>query len=192
MKLLLLTLFAVAPSLAVASQSSPAPSPPGVVIVGWEWSFYSNRLNRRYSSSITADDAAARERREKNRRGATDETAATKGRRTAPDPFVVGPKELEGRPYGFLYKMTVENKGTKAIEALTWEYLFLDPLDRSVVSRHRFSSKVKVTPGKKKSVSGLSVKQPTQVVRAESAELPPVEQVIIKRVEYSDGSVWEQ
>ena len=38
----------------------------------------------------------------------------------------------------------------------------------------------------------LNVKHPMSVVRAESANLKPVEKVVIKRVEYSDGSFWTQ
>jgi hypothetical protein len=51
---------------------------------------------------------------------------------------------------------------------------------------------VKISPGKKKKVYGLTVRKPMQVVRSEAASLPPVEQVVIRRVEYADGSVWER
>ncbi len=91
-----------------------------------------------------------------------------------------------------MYKVRVENKGAKKIKALSWEYVFLDPLNRSVISRHQFLSKVKINPGGKKEISGLNVRRPMHAVRAEAANLPPVEQVVIKRVEYSDGSVWAQ
>lgn len=192
MRLFFLILFSIAPAVIVAGQSSPLLTPPGVVISECEWMWYSSRLSRRYSSSITVDDAASRERRENRRQSSRDETSGTKSLPSAPDPFFIGPKALEGRPYGFLYKVMIENKGAKEIKALTWEYVFLDPLNRSVISRHQFLSKAKITPGKKRIVSGLSVRQPTLLVRAEAGELPPLEQVIIKRVEYSDGGVWEQ
>jgi hypothetical protein len=147
-------------------------------------------LARGHGSSITSDDAANRERQEKRRQGARDETAGTKSLPSAPDPFIIGPKELGGGRYGYMYKVRVENKGEKKIKAIAWEYVFLDPLDRSVISRHQFLSKVKINPGGKKEVSGLNVRRPMQVVRAEAANIPPIEQVVIKRVEYSDGSVW--
>jgi hypothetical protein len=86
----------------------------------------------------------------------------------------------------------VENKGAKEIKAIAWEYVFFDPLDRSVISRHRFLSEVKISPGKKKKVSGFTVRRPMQVARSEDASLQPVEQVVIRRVEYADGSVWER
>ncbi|MBC7930683.1 MAG: hypothetical protein H7Z38_08950 [Rubrivivax sp.] len=86
----------------------------------------------------------------------------------------------------------VENKGAKKIKAVGWEYVFLDPVNQSVISRHQFLSKVKIKSGEKRAVTGLSVRQATYVVRAESSGLAPVEQVVIKRVEYADGSVWVQ
>lgn len=190
MKLFFLILFSFAPWVTTAGQSSPPPPPHGVAVSEWRWKLYSNRLNRRYNSPITAEDAASRERREKRRQGTSDEVSATKSLPNAPDPSVIGPRELEGRPHGFLYEVKIENKGAKKIKAISWEYVFLDPLNRSVISRHPFLTEAKVNPGARKKLSGLSVRQPTQVVRAETAGSPPVERVIIKRVEYSDGSVW--
>ncbi len=178
-----------------AGQSAFPPAPPGIAVSEWRWSPYfshSHRLARRNSSRITTDDAAARERREKSRQGSKDETSGTRSLPSAPDPFIIGPKELGTGLYGFMYKVRVENKGAKKIKALSWEYVFLDPLNRSVISRHQFLSKVKINPGGKKEISGLNVRRPMHAVRAEAANLPPVEQVVIKRVEYSDGSVWAQ
>ncbi len=195
MKLFFLILLSTSLAVNTAGQSASQPIPPGIAISEWKWSIYfshSNRLARRNSSSITSDDAAARERREKSRQGAMDETSGTRSLPSAPDPFIIGPKELGGGIYGFMYKVRVENKGPKKIKAITWEYVFLDPLDQSVISRHQFLSKVNINPGKKREVSGLNVRQPMQVVRAEAANLPPVERVVIKRVEYMDGSIWAQ
>jgi hypothetical protein len=91
-----------------------------------------------------------------------------------------------------MYKLRVENRGTRKIRGITWEYVFLDPLDQSVISRHEFVSKVKINPGRRKEIAGLNVRRPMLIVRAEGANLPPVERVVIKRVQYADGSVWAQ
>jgi len=195
MRLFHLILVSALLGVNAAGQSASSPPPPEVGISEWRWLVYfshSSRLARRNASSITADDVAVRDRRERSRQGARDETSGAVSPPVAPDPFSIGPKELGGGLHGFLYKVRVENKGAKKIKAIAWEYVFLDPLDRSVISRHQFLSEVKISPGKKKEVSGLTVRQPMQVVRAEAASLPPVEQVVIKRVEYADGSVWAQ
>lgn len=195
MKLFSLILFGTLTALNIAGQSTSPPTPPDISISEWRWSAYfghSNRLARRSSSPITSADAVARERREKNRQGSRDETSGTSSLPSAPDPFIIAPKELGNGRYGFMYRVKIENRGAKKIKAIAWEYVFLDPLDRSVISRHQFLSKVKIKPGERKEVSALNVRQPMRVVRAETASLPPVEQVFIKRVKYSDGSVWSQ
>jgi hypothetical protein len=79
---------------------------------------HSSRLARRNGSSITTNDVAARDRRERSRQGARDETSGTISPPVAPDPFSIGPKELGGGLYGFLYKVRVENKGAKKIKAI--------------------------------------------------------------------------
>ncbi len=185
MRLFCLLIFSVALAVNGLGQGPVASGPPGVVVSEWEWAIHISRLSRRAGSSITADDAAAQRRRERNRQSAgadpapadirKGDVAGNRGLNAAPDPFAIGPGALDGRPYGFLYKVLVESRGAKRIEAVSWEYLFLDPLDRSVIARHQFLSKVKIKAGAKRRVEGLSVKQPTRVVRAEAADLPPVE-----------------
>jgi len=195
MKLFLLILFSASLAVNAAGQSASPPTPPDIAASEWGWAVYfshSNRLARRNSSSITSDDTAARERREKSRQSSGGGAAGTVRLPVAPDPFIIGPKELGNGLYGFMYKVRVENKGAKQIKAISWEYVFLDPIDQSVISRHQFLSKVKIKAGGRKEVSGLNVRQPMPTVRAEAVGLPPVEQVVIRRVEYSDGSVWSQ
>lgn len=206
MKLFLLILLSATLAVSTKGQSSapsnPAPNPANVAVSEWEWSLYSSRLSRRHSSSITIDDAASQKRREKSRQSSGNDAvpagisrgdvAGNRGLPAAPDPFVIGPGALDGRPHGYMYKVMIENTGAKKIKAVGWEYVFLDPVNQSVISRHQFLSKVKIKPGEKRAINGLSVKQPTYVVRAEAADLAMLEQVVIKRVEYSDGSVWVQ
>lgn len=191
MKLILRILCSIGMAVTTVAQNSSPPTPPDLQISEIGWAEYHSRMSRDYSSTITVDDAAARERREKSRQNSRDETAGTKSLPSAPDPSVIGPKALAGRPWGYSYKMTVENNGARKIKTIVWEYLFLDPLNRNVIGRHKFLSKVKVNPGERKVVSGISTKKPMQIVRAEAAHLPPIEQIIIKRATYSDGSVWE-
>ena len=86
--------------------------------------------------------------------------------------------------------------GEKAIKAIDWQYIFTDSLDRSIVTRHQFESKVKIAPGKEVKLSRFSVTSPTQVVNAKAVasnpQQPYSEQVLITRIQYMDGSVWER
>lgn len=100
------------------------------------------------------------------------------------------------RVKGYLYQVTVRNTGQKEIKAVSWQYIFTDPLDHSIVARHRFSSKSKIAPGKEKKLDEFALSPPTNVVNAKSVannpEQPLIEQVEITRIEYTDGSVWER
>lgn len=97
---------------------------------------------------------------------------------------------------GYLYQVTVRNTGQKEIKAVSWQYIFTDPLDHSIVARHRFSTKAKILPGKEKKLDQFALSPPTNVVNAKSVannpEQPMIEQVEITRIEYTDGSVWER
>lgn len=191
MKLFFPIVFSCLVAVNTLGQTAPAPAPPGITVSEWKWSTYfgrSNRLSREDSSTITAEDTAAAARRARNR--STDESAGSVIPPSAPDPFVISPKELDGSQSGFMYKVKVENKGEKKIKAISWEYVFLDPVNQSVISRHKFLSKVGINPGQRKEISALTVKRPMQVVSAETANLAPVERVVIMKVDYSDGTSW--
>lgn len=97
---------------------------------------------------------------------------------------------------GYLYQITVRNSGQKEIKAVNWQYIFTDSLDQSIVTRHQFQSRAKIAPGKEVKLSRFSVAAPTQVVNAKAVANNPgqpySEQVLITRIEYMDGSVWER
>ena len=96
----------------------------------------------------------------------------------------------------YVYKIKAKNNGLKTIKALYWDYQFLYPDTQRVLGTHRAVSSKKLLPGK------------TTVFKAEMAE-PPVafvsnaefdkefqlkftERLIILRVDYTDGSVWQR
>lgn len=97
---------------------------------------------------------------------------------------------------GYLYQATVRNTGQRKIKALNWQYIFTDARDRSIVTRHKFKSLENIAPGKEAKLSRFSAVAPTQVVNAKTLESasqqPYLEQVLIMRIEYADGSVWER
>jgi hypothetical protein len=96
----------------------------------------------------------------------------------------------------YVYKIKAKNNGLKTIKTLYWEYQFLHPDTQTVSGSHRIVSTNKLSPGK------------TAVFKAERPELPVpfvsddqfdkefrgnfIEQVIILRIDYTDGSVWRR
>jgi hypothetical protein len=96
---------------------------------------------------------------------------------------------------GYLYKIKVQNSSTKVVEVLFWEYQFLDPKDSTNMSRHQFFCGVDIRQGKEKELEGFSVASPSNVVNVEvlaKKESPFQEKIVINRVEYADGTIWQR
>ncbi|MGH9871126.1 MAG: hypothetical protein ACRD9S_01525 [Pyrinomonadaceae bacterium] len=96
---------------------------------------------------------------------------------------------------GYQYKVTLLNDGVKTIKSIDWDYLFLDPITQQVLARHEFTSDESIKPGKSKEVSVLYLIPPVKTVSARTLDkkdsLLFAEQVVVVRITYSDGSVWQ-
>jgi hypothetical protein len=96
---------------------------------------------------------------------------------------------------GYRYEVKVENTGKKAITKIEWMYILTERDSGRQVGEHRFRNETNIGPGKTKSLEGLSRLPATTVVDASKPikDEPGqhVERVVITRVEYKDGSTWE-
>lgn len=96
---------------------------------------------------------------------------------------------------GYRYKVELANKGSKTISVVDWDYFFLDPNTQQVLARHQFTSEEKIKPGKSKELSVLYLTPPVKTVSAGMlAGKEPwrfLEQVVVIRIEYADGSIWQ-
>lgn len=97
---------------------------------------------------------------------------------------------------GYAYKIKVQNPSPKAIEIVFWEYQFQDPADPSLVARRQFLCGVNIAANKSKDLEGFSLSGPSEVVNVKTLANKPEnsfkERVVINRVEYSDGSMWQR
>lgn len=98
--------------------------------------------------------------------------------------------------YVFVYKVTVKNSGDKAIKSVDWDYVFLDAETQNEINRQQFTSPEKISPGKAKELNVLINRSPTRTISANSLSKNEreglSEQVIVMRIEYTDGSVWQR
>lgn len=103
-----------------------------------------------------------------------------------------GSKTVEG----FEHRIKVRNEGTKTVEVLFWEYQLIESLNPANVMRRQFICGLEVKPKKEKEVLAFSVSNPGAVISvdtlAKSPEKPFEERVVINRVEYTDGSIWQR
>jgi hypothetical protein len=97
---------------------------------------------------------------------------------------------------GYRYKVKVKNNGGKTVKSVDWDYLFIDPLNGREVARHQFTSDDTIKPGKSKDLEVLYLIAPVKTISAamlkKKEPMPFQEQVVLMRILYSDGSVWQR
>lgn len=105
-------------------------------------------------------------------------------------------KEKVGLTATYIYELKIRNGGQKSIRSVSWDYVFLELGTETEIGRRRFVSKVNIKPGKTTKVIELSGTSPTGTVDARKVGKKPQEQyseqIVIKKVEFADGSVWEE
>lgn len=89
---------------------------------------------------------------------------------------------------GYVYKATVKNTGSRTVKRFGWDYTITDSGGENT-THHQFYTRVKIAPGKKKTVSRFVRTPPSRTVDAGNKM---AEDVIINYVEYEDGSVWRK
>lgn len=138
----------------------------------------------------------ARNARENESPGARDPNADTlDGRSAALERSVAQSRANQGEPVdGFAYRIKVQNQTTKAVEVVFWEYRFEDPANPDQVSRRQFLCGVNIGAGKSKELEGFSRSGPSDVVNVKTLNsgTPFKESVLINRIEFTDGSMWQR
>jgi hypothetical protein len=139
----------------------------------------------------------ARNARINDPQGVRDPNADTlDGRSAAIEKSVQESRTNKPKPHdGFAYKIKVQNSAKKAVEIVFWEYQFQDPADTSILARRQFLCGVDIPGEKSKELEGFSLSGPSVVnvsTLANKTENPFKEKVLINRVEYSDGSIWQR
>ena len=101
------------------------------------------------------------------------------------------------RPWvGFIYEFTVKNTGARIIRQVVFEYSFTDPRTQKTVGRRQYKSNVKIRPGMtanlvvRTSLRPIGTIDATQAGQNQQDQSP--EQVVIQKIKYADGSVWQR
>jgi hypothetical protein len=94
----------------------------------------------------------------------------------------------------FYYQVKIKNLGSKTMKSIVWEYVFFDPETRTELSRFQCTDKLKLGPGKSADLLMNSPTPPSSVIDVRKTDKGPqqfIEQIVIARIEYSDGSIWQ-
>ena len=97
---------------------------------------------------------------------------------------------------GFAYRARIHNASTKLIEIIFWEYQFTDSADAANLTRRQFLCGVSIKPEKDKELQAFILNGPHDVISvdtlAKKAANSGEEKVVINRVEYADGTIWQR
>ncbi len=96
----------------------------------------------------------------------------------------------------YSYKIKVQNPTSQNVDILFWEYQFIDRAKPENITRRQFLCVANLKAGKEKEIEALSLNGPTDVVNVESlaknAVNPFDEKIVINRIEFGDGAIWQR
>ena len=96
--------------------------------------------------------------------------------------------------FTYVYSMKIRNTGSKEIEGVAWDYVFLDPSNSAEVGRHQFLSFEKVAANKTATFQSEQRTPPVRVIRNQNGDVNKheklVEKSVVQCVLYDDGTTW--
>lgn len=200
-----LMLFCLTLGVAVAAQAQAGTTTisgvPDVTVVKHSWS--KERINWEgdpFGGPVeTFDDLRRRmadQRRVERARATGNAGEAAKVEREMRSEQVIKARPPAPPRYGFLYKVSVKNTGEKTIRVVDWDYVFFNAATQSETGRLEFTSDEKIGPGKNKELNAMSRKPPAPTVSVyalDKNERQGIDgQVVVVRIEYTDGTVWQR
>ncbi len=97
----------------------------------------------------------------------------------------------------FTYKVKVQNLSAKTIKNLYWEYQIIESARPENLARRQFFCATQIKANEQKGLEVFSLISPTtNVISAKTlggdSKKPFEENVVINRIEYKDGSIWQR
>jgi hypothetical protein len=180
------------------AQSAP---PPEVVVLKYSWA--KERVNWQsdpFAATVeNFDDVRRRvgdQRRAERARGSGNTAEAAKIEQETRAEQVIRARPPAPPRYAFRYKISVRNAGAKAIRELDWDYVFTDATTGEELGRREFTGVEKIAPGREKELNFMTHSAPARRISVQSLNKKErdglVEQVVLVRVLYEDGSVWRR
>ncbi|MGI9167306.1 MAG: hypothetical protein ACR2G5_13175 [Pyrinomonadaceae bacterium] len=118
------------------------------------------------------------------------------GKRARMQPLLPHNMRILRSRYIFRYKVTVKNDSSKTIKSVDWDYVFLDASTETEINRQQFTSEEKISPGKIKELNIIVARSPTMAISVNALSKNERdglnEQVVVMRIDYADGSVWQR
>lgn len=186
----LLIIFTVA---LAKSQTGPRQAP-GLAVLEVKWT----RIER--NPDLEADPFLANDSQRAQQKAQQDAIRENVARTTAEAPRVQiperpganpGPTGSPGPLVKYVYRVTVQNTGDKSIRKVVWRYESFDVAMQRFVGRRDYVTSINIRPGQTKKLAAESSSPPQHTVNANSKE-QPANRVVVLRIEYSDGTIWQR
>lgn len=162
--------------------------------MGWERDPFSGAVESYDEMRIRARNEKRIEDAKKG--GSSGEVDKLKREARDDDEAIARQRQKAPARYVFKYKLSIKNTSARRIKAIDWDYIFLDAVSRSELGRQQFTSEESIGPGKTRELAIRIRKPPTQTISVSSFEKNErdvlSEQVVVMRVEYTDGSIWQR
>lgn len=187
-------------SVVVDAQSSVSTDGP-VVVLKHSWT--KERINWEgdpFGGPVENFDELRRrrvdERRIERARGSGNLGEAAKVEREMRAEQVLKSKPPAAPRYAFIYKVSIKNNSDKTIKSIDWDYVFFSANTQNEAGRLEFTSDEKIGPGKSKEINMMARKPPARTISVYALDKNERQgldgQIVIMRVEYTDGSVWQR
>ncbi len=195
MKIMIAVLSLVVPGAVVASAQTTSVSsvPPDIIVIekSWRVDYRNPMLDVDPFGANVEFDEVQRAQRTNDRLNASRAKGSESREAPPPRPKKASDSISMQPQVTYIYRAKVKNAGAKTIRVIEWGYVFVDSDTQKELGRHRYSSKVKLRAGQDDDLVGRSSSPQSYVVNVKNSDKGLSEQVIIYRVEYDDGSVWQ-
>ncbi len=92
----------------------------------------------------------------------------------------------------YKYRIELKNRGSKVIKWVFVDYQTSEPSDPDNPTHRQFACSVTIKPDQSKLMEGFSNLPPSRVVSAINPDKPLTERLIINRIEYGNGEIWQR
>jgi hypothetical protein len=111
-------------------------------------------------------------------------------------PVDVFPNTPAGLPFFYVYSLKIQNVGSKTIQAVAWDFVFIHATSKTVLGNHQFLSYSVTKPAQIVTLQGQQRTRPIALVQAVNADAKDkgqkvLERAIIQCVLYDDDTTWK-
>jgi len=172
-----------------------AQEPSGVEVVKSSWSKIRIGWERDPFGGPLENFDEMRSRARNERRVATGGGERARREARADEANLAAQREKKPSQYYFIYKTKIKNTHTAAITQIDWDYVFFERDTDNELGRQEFTSDEQIGPGKTKELVVTITSPPTRTISVTSLNLEErnrlSEKIILVRVKYADGHVWQ-